>query len=738
MDTKQIQNTYKTILRLLSLGRLKQAFDKTQVLTDEVQNGAFYDRFNNLQENYRYMLQYYVDGVDDPQRISVYNKLIARLFSLIEEIRENLLLQNSTNFEYSKKRYFPFTRKYQDITLLYDNLFQLQQQISFLRNNDGEHENEINRLQVDYEALLPELFGIFWLRNKIQSDEKIVFEQILSDNYNGKPEKALLVSAITLNLWRMFDEEKLMMLFDCVSSSDIQTKQRALVGLCFVLAKYNQFLPYFPTVRNRLVLMADNENTFESFRSIITQIIATTETDKISRKLQEEILPEIMKMSPKLRNIDAESFMSNEDWEEANPEWQEIIEESGVSEKLQELSELQMEGADVYMSTFSMLKSFPFFMEFSNWFLPFDPNHSSVHELFKTENKNMLSAFVNSHTMCDSDMYSFFLSIMQMPEKQRDMMKSSFKMESEQLQEMQKDEATFTPNVLAKNISKQYIQDLFRFFKLYPQRAEFDDMFKSALTLHHTMLFDILSSGSDLNANISEYYFSKQLYTEALELFDELLKTTEPTASIYQKMGYAYQKLSDINNALQTYMKADIIQPDDLWTVKKIALCYRMQGNFEKALEYYKHAEFIEGEKTNTQMQIANCYLQMGKYKEALNIYFKLDAEDEDNIRVQRAIAWAAFVSGNLPQGEYYIQKVLESEKTIAHDYLNAGHISWSLRKRKEALDYYQKSWEMMNKIWETFIESFNEDIPHLKNNGIDPKETSLMLDELMYKEDNQ
>lgn len=734
MDTKQIQNIYKTIIRLLSLGRLKQAFDKIQILTNEVQNGIFYDRFNNLQENYRYMLQYYIDGIDDPQRISVYNKLIAKSFSLNEEIRETLLLQNSTHFEYSKKRYSPFTRKHKNIKSLYDALLQYHQQISFLIDNEGDHEEEIRRMRVDYEGLLPELFEVYWLNTQIDAEEKNVFQQILSDDYNGTQEKALLTSAITLNLWRMFDEEKLMMLFDCALSKDAQAKQRALVGLCFVLTKYNQFLTYFPTVRNRLVLMADNESTFESFQNIITQIIATTETDKISKKLQEEILPEIMKMSPKLRNMDADKLLNTDDWEEENPQWQELIEESGISDKMQELSELQLEGADIYMSTFSMLKNFPFFTEFSNWFLPFDLNHSSVYELFKSENKNMLSAFVNSHTMCNSDMYSFSLSIMQMPEKQRDMMKGSFKMESEQLQEIQKDEALFSPNVLARNISKQYIQDLFRFFRLYPQRNDFEDMFNSALVIHRTMLFDILSLGSNLIVGIAEYYFSKQLYPQALELFSQLLKTNQPTASIHQKIGYIYQKQSNPNEALQAYLKADIIQPDDLWTVKKIALCYRMLENYEKALEYYKHAEFIDGEKSTTQMQVANCYLQMGKYKEALNIYFKLDANDEDNTRVQRAIAWVAFISGNLPQSEYYILKVLKSDNAIAHDYLNAGHISWCTRKRKEALDYYQKSWEMMQQDWEVFIGSFNEDIPHLKLNGIDPKETSLMLDELMYR----
>lgn len=52
------------------------------------------------------------------------------------------------------------------------------------------------------------------------------------------------------------------------------------------------------------------------------------------------------------------------------------------------MSELQLEGADVYMSTFAALKSYPFFREVQNWFYPFSKQHSSVLKaLKKTGNK---------------------------------------------------------------------------------------------------------------------------------------------------------------------------------------------------------------------------------------------------------------------------------------------------------------------------------------------------------------
>ena len=49
-----------------------------------------------------------------------------------------------------------------------------------------------------------------------------------------------------------------------------------------------------------------------------------------------------------------------------------MMERSGLAEKLKEMSEIQEEGGDVMMGTFEHLKTFPFFSEPANWFLPFD------------------------------------------------------------------------------------------------------------------------------------------------------------------------------------------------------------------------------------------------------------------------------------------------------------------------------------------------------------------------------
>jgi len=732
MNAGQIHATFKSISHFLVSGQVKNAFDKIRVLVDELQIGEYVDRLNDLEQNYRFLLHYYITGVDDPQRKTVYNKLIAKIFVLNSELREELILRNSSNYEYTQKRYYPHTKRHHTTVDLFNALKYYHSQTALIKSGEDIQPVELKRLRSNYESLIPELFGLFWLSTVIGSQEKILFNEAMQTDYPGWIEKTVLISALTLNLWRMFDENKLMLLFDACLVDDQKVKQRALVGLCFVMAKYNRFLPFFPSIRNRLVLLADDHHIVDNFQNIIIQIIATAETEKITKKMQEEILPEVMKISPMLKDkMDADSLLNSDEWGEENPEWQDLLEQSGVSDKLKELSELQLEGADVYMSTFSLLKNFPFFSEFTNWFIPFDFQNSAINELFKTDDKTLLSAFVSNNIMCNSDKYSFCLSILQMPESQRGMLKQSFKMEAEQLDEMAKDEAILTPNVVSKNISRLYIQDLFRFFKLNPQHGDFSDMFSFSLLMHRSYLFEILSANLDFKLNIAEYYFSKNHYIQALELFEKIQYEITPTAAIYQKIGYSFQMTSQFPQALDAYLKSDLIQTNDIWTVRKIALCYRIMGEFEKALEFYLQADYLKPNQLSVLMQIGHCYVELGRYKEALGVYFKLDATSEENVKVWRAISWCSFISGNIPQSDYYVKKLLENEPN-AHDFLNAGHISWCQHKLETAIDFYQKSLSLQQNSWELFLETFNEDKSFLIANGIDATEIPLLLDSIV------
>lgn len=320
-----------------------------------------------------------------------------------------------------------------------------------------------------------------------------------------------------------------------------------------------------------------------------------------------------------------------------------------------------------------------------------------------------------------------------MPEMQKNMMLQSFNMEVGQMEELEKDEAMLNPDKKAANISKQYIQDLYRFFKLFPERKDFTDMFSTALFMHKTYLFDIFSANSEIKRNMANFYFTKGLYEQAIELFEEIVDEIEPDAAVFQKLGFAYQKISNPEKALEIYKKADLVQPDDLWTVKKMALCYRLLGRFENALETYLHIDFLAPNQYATLLNIARCYVELGKYKEAQKIYSKMTDENEENPKLWRAITWCAFVSGNLPQAAYYSAKTIESYP-IALDYLHAGHIAWCQRKLNDAVENYKQCWLVQEQNTEGLLEFIDSDKNHLIANGIDADEIPLLMDDLLYK----
>lgn len=432
------------------------------------------------------------------------------------------------------------------------------------------------------------------------------------------------------------------------------------------------------------------------------------------------------------KKLDSESMTKSDDWSEENPEWNEMLEESGIGEKLQELTNLQLEGADVYMSTFAVLKNFPFFNEIAHWFMPFDPAFSAIRDLFDNKDQNLMTAFLNNSVICNSDKYSFSLSVMQMPTGQREMMSRSFRAEADQLAEITRDESILKPNLADKNQARQYIQDLFRFFRLHPQHHEFDDMFDYALKIHESSFFDILAASGNLKEQLAEYCFSKNFYSVAEVLYKELIQSSDPSASLYQKYGFSLQKLSRIDAALEAYLKADMILPDDGWTVRKIALCYRLTGNYSKALEHYRHADFLKPGTLPVGMQMAKCYIALENYPQALQLYKQLEISYPDEQKIRRATGWCAFISGNLHQAEYYYEKVL-SDMPDAIDLLNAGHVALCMNKRSMAVDLYKQSLELQQSGPELLAQQLDADKPYLLKNGLTADDLQLFFDALAY-----
>ena len=107
MTNTEIETSYRGILSLLEEKRLKEAFCKTAelaaLLPDEWQ---ITDKLSELESSYRYMIQYMLDGLNDPNRQTFYNSLLLSAYTLADKTVECLLEKESTALYYQKKRYY--------------------------------------------------------------------------------------------------------------------------------------------------------------------------------------------------------------------------------------------------------------------------------------------------------------------------------------------------------------------------------------------------------------------------------------------------------------------------------------------------------------------------------------------------------------------------------------------------------------------------------------------------------
>lgn len=738
MTTKEIVTGFQNIFLHLAERRLNPAFSSLRAWIKNPELLVFTEDLNALEETYRFMLKYTVDGTRDPERQKIYLNLIRSVYKLADSMQEIMLLKYSSSIEYEKKRLA--------LNLHSDNKLPLLTQLEALfetdeldRLVDGLNINRESKLEMEQKqhTTIRDVFYYTWKINKLDAGESEFYSQFFNSAAIPVHYRAFIVSALLLSLIRYFDENKFQLLFELYDNENQEINQRALTGLLICGYKFDQRLKYYPAITGRFKILAENPAARRNLRNVIFQFIRSRDTEEIGKKIRDEIIPEMIKISPNLRNkINLDSLMEEGTNDEKNPEWQDIFSESpGLMDKMQEFSEMQMEGADVFMGSFSALKVFPFFNELSNWFIPFFAGNPDLGSSVSDHaiDRNFADAVSSALILCNSDKYSFCFSVQNLPAETRNFLSGGIKAEMEQFNEIEKEDSVTRPERFSEIISNQYLQDLYRFYKLFPLKRGLEDIFAWKFDFHNTIfLGGLLKEEPEWWMETGEFLFRRNYYDEALEFFNVKLEQEE-NGEIYQKVGYCYQQKGDYKKALNAYLKADLYGLNPGWNSKKIALCYRNLKKPARALEYYKNAEKNDPENLNIQLSIGHCYLELKEFDEALKCYFKVEYLAPGNTKVWRPIGWCSFVAGKPEQAWKYFEKVLK-DAPQKHDFVNMGHIQWCLHNRKQAIEFYKNALTAPEPFTEAeFAEVFQEDTPYLVQQGIDPEEIPIMIDLLRY-----
>lgn len=735
MSKNNILSQRNRIVNFIEQKRLREAFVELKHISDGAMAWEISDEIMRLEESYKLMLSYATQGADDPSRASLYDNIVSDMLLLLDRVVRQRLSQDEASLYYNAIRTERFSSS-KTIASLIDEYLALADKLSIYNIivSDENSQQSQNSLE-EKERLEREIFNRIWITFPLKSNEEELIKDIFQSKKFTQQFQELVVSALLMGMNEYYDPRRLNLLFAAYQSEIQEVSVKALVAILLSFYKYGcrisdaKLLNYFASIKELPTWSSDVKTAYLEF-------VRTRDTERISRKMQDELIPQMLKLRPDIyKKINDSTAMIDMSSIEENPEWEEMLNKSGITDKIKELSQLQEEGSDVFMSTFSHLKTFPFFSDIANWFLPFSLEHSLVKRTLGTDISVIGDIIENAPFLCNSDKYSFLLSLGSIPQHQRQLMLSQFEQQREALGGAGMAMASMTMPNQRKNLLNKYLQDLYRFFKLFRRKGEFNDPFANSINLVNVSLLSDDLDDVDTLTLVAEFYFRRKYYQEALDVYLSISEKIPPTAQIFQKIGYCYHQQADIKNALINYEHAELLNADSAWTLRRIAACHKSLNNPQKALSYYERVASMNADDLAVTMNIGHCHLELENYKEAIKNYYKVEFLDEKSTRAWRPLAWCLLLSGDFDQSSGYYSKILNDNPT-AEDYLNMGHLALAQSNISKAIESYKLSIDNKCTNVDWLIDSLKKDEKYLTKIGVDISLMPFIVDALLYSID--
>lgn len=744
MDKKIFAESKNKIHRYVAERRLRDAFSYARSLAATLRCADIDEEIARAEQSYRYMLEYAARGAEDPGRDAMVQELGATVLEAVDRLeRENLRAAEPAIY-FNTLRY-EATRKGVTIGSLLQAYKALAAEASIFNVvTTGVHSPKAKRSALEREELEKQLFNKVWVTHPLSAADEEELRNALTGSALPPYVRELLAWAVTMGGLHYFDSRRVGLLLSCYTTEQPRLWSAGIIGVGLMLAAWPG-RRLSRAVSAQLAAARELPTWLSDLRMVNMELVKTIDTDRITRKIQDEVVPGMMKLKPeidkKLKQNKIEELDPSE--MEENPEWQALLENSGVADRLKEMTEIQQEGGDVMMGTFSHLKTFPFFAEVANWFLPFHSDYSAfVGE--GSHSMQMVAEVIDAAPfLCDSDKYSFMFSLEQVPAQQRELMMSQFQAHESQLAELRAASLNL-PDADRRGMVNRQIQNLFRFFRLYRRKGEMPNPFTEGVNLAGVELFASELRDAEVLSLIGEFYFSHGYYAKALEAFTLVGQLTLPGADIYQKMGHARQKLGDYAGAAADYERAEMLDSRSDWTLRRLARCYMALHRPTEALERLKVLEDRHPDHAGTALNIGRCLVELGRYDEAVHAYYKAEYLDSRSTKALRPLAWCLLMLRDLPQSRKYYERVIAESDPTPEDYLNLGHLAMAEGNFSEAMNLYslnisarsagkQLTGTERAAVVDGFIADMKADAPYLRRAGVDPELVPLIIDSILY-----
>ena len=732
MNINDIKSFRNDAAKLIADGSLHEAFAMMRSFSEGGMNWEITSAIDRLEQNYAYMLRYMMQGIDDPGRGAIYKGIVAEARDIVDMLARSAYMKENPTLYYNTLRSLSLRRA---------------ETISGLA---AQYKAELQRLDMDFdnigdsqrtkvaEQMLCGLFNRVWVTHPISSEDFATVKSMVLAQSLPLHARCALVSAVTLGVLEFYDVRRFELLIQVyIESCEAEVSIRALVGFLVAMFRYRR--RNMPRSLADTLAAAKEMPAWQSdLKAATIEFMRTRDTERISSKLQNEILPTFTKISPEIKdkigegNINMESLM-----EGGNPEWESLLANSGVGDALREMSEIQADGGDIYMSSFSSLKHFPFFNDVANWFLPFYGTHSAVAVTDDFEG-TLSSTLKRLPFLCDSDKFSIMLSLGSLPAPHLNSMIQAMDAQSSQYQEMLSELDKADATARRKVLLNDYVRNLYRFYRLFRRKSEFFNPFAHNLNLLEVEpLADGFSDTETLSV-IAEFCIKHRFWSKACSLLKKVDSISEPDASRAQKIAFCLDNMGEYAQAISYYEEAEMLGDAGAWLMGRMARTFRRLGKPLRAIDYYKRLLEITPDDVAFIIELGNTLLEANKADEAEPHYFKALYLAPENASARRGLAWTQFLGGKFEAADAsYSLLLADEENIIAEDFLNAGHTARVRGEMSRAIGLYRHYADRCEGGAKALLDALAADNRWLVGAGIDTSQNKLIAEALLYGIDN-
>jgi len=169
-------------------------------------------------------------------------------------------------------------------------------------------------------------------------------------------------------------------------------------------------------------------------------------------------------------------------------------------------------------------------------------------------------------------------------------------------------------------------------------------------------------------------------WKDSLTLWSKTVKDSPDSSVAHGSLGWAYQDLGRLAEAVLEYKKAIELFPDNYKAYYNLGLIYDRQGALKEAVVNYKSAIAINPAFIDAQFNLGNIYHNQGLLEEAVDQYRQVTELDPADFEARNNLGVAYARQGNLDQA------IVQWEKVLKMDPQNKNAAE-NIRKAKEVVD---------------------------------------------------